>query len=168
MRPMSTIRRWHCDQLRNTIKTVGYIVQTAAPHDLVTCRDNGDGWTAAEVIGHLLDCERLFLERARLTMNFDNPDLPFPDQNEDVIKGRYNQRDPQAILADWQQVRHDYLAYLSTIPEEAWERTGKHPTYAPFSLHDQLFLICWHDLIHLEQITRILTEKHAGGAQASV
>jgi hypothetical protein len=24
---------------------------------------------------------------------------------------------------------------------------------------DQLFLICWHDLIHLEQITRILTEK---------
>jgi uncharacterized damage-inducible protein DinB len=159
MRPMSTVRRWHFDQLRNSWKTVHYIVQTGSKSDFITYRDSGDGWTAAEVIGHLLDCERLFLERARLTVTYDNPDLPFPDQNEDVIKGRYNERDPQAILADWQQVRDEYLAYLSTIPDDAWEREGKHPKYAPFSLNDQLFLICWHDMIHVEQITRILTEK---------
>jgi len=159
MRPMSTIRRWHFDQLRNTMKTVLYIVPNAAENDLITYRDNGDGWTVAEVLGHLLDCERLFLARARLTMTQDNPDLPFPDQNEDVIKGRYNEREPRAILADWQQVRDDYLAYLAAIPDDAWERKGKHPRFAPFSLNDQLFLICWHDLIHVEQITRILTEK---------
>jgi uncharacterized damage-inducible protein DinB len=159
MRPMSTIRKWHFEQLRYSWKTVHYIVQTTAANDLITYRDENEGWTIAEVIGHLLDCERLFLERARLTVTCDNPDLPFPDQNEDVIKGRYNERDPQAILADWQQVREDYLAYLSTVPEEAWTREGKHPRYAPFSLNDQLFLICWHDMIHIEQITRILTEK---------
>jgi hypothetical protein len=159
MRPMSTIRRWHFDQLRNALKTVLYIVQTGAKNDFITYRDNGDGWTAAEVIGHLLDCERLFFERARLTVTYDNPELPFPDQNEEVIKGSYNERDLQAILADWQHVRDDYLTYLSTIPEDAWEREGKHPKYAPFSLNDQLFLICWHDLIHIEQITRILTDK---------
>jgi uncharacterized damage-inducible protein DinB len=159
MRPMSTIRRWHFEQLRYSWKTVAYIVQTAPKDDLITCRDENEGWTAAEVIGHLLDCERLFLERARLTVTCDNPDLPFPDQNEDVIKGRYNERDPQAILAEWGQVRDDYLAYLATIPDEAWDREGKHPRYAPFSLNDQLFLICWHDMIHIGQITRILTEK---------
>jgi uncharacterized damage-inducible protein DinB len=159
MRPMSTIRRWHFEQLRNALKTVFYIVQTGAKNDFITYRDNGDGWTAAEVIGHLLDCERLFLERARLTVSYDNPDLPFPDQDEEVIRGCYNERDLQAILADWQHVRDEYLAYLSTVPEDAWEREGKHPKYAPFSLNDQLFLICWHDTIHIEQITRILTEK---------
>jgi uncharacterized damage-inducible protein DinB len=157
---MSTIRRWHFDQLRNSLKTVRYIVQTAAAGNLNTRRDSGDGWTAAEVIGHLLDCERLFLERARLTITQEDPDLPFPDQAEDVIRGRYNERDPQAILAEWAQARDEYLAYLSAIPDDAsWERQGKHPRYAPFSLNDQLFLICWHDLIHIEQITRILTEK---------
>jgi uncharacterized damage-inducible protein DinB len=134
-------------------------VQSAAPQDLTTYRDGHEGWTAAEVIGHLLDCERLFLERARLTMTYDCPDLPFPDQAEDVIKGRYNERDPQGIFSDWQQVRADYLAYLGTIPDDAWTREGKHPKYAPFSLNDQLFLICWHDMIHLEQMTRILTLK---------
>jgi uncharacterized damage-inducible protein DinB len=159
MRPMSTIRRWHFDQLRYSLKTVRYIAQTAAPQDLITYRDGNGGWTVAEVIGHLLDCERLFLERARLTMTTDCPDLPFPDQNEDVIKGRYNERDPQAVLADWRQVRDEYLAYLDTIPDEAWAREGKHPRYAPFSLNDQLFLICWHDMLHIEQMTRILTEK---------
>ncbi len=159
MRPMSTIRRWHFDQLRYSLKAVLYIAQAAAPQDLITYRDGDDGWTVAEVIGHLLDCERLFLERAKLTMTYDCPDLPFPDQNEDVIKGHYNERDPQTVLADWGQVRDEYLAYLAAIPDDAWNREGKHPRYAPLSLNDQLFLICWHDMLHIEQITRILTEK---------
>ena len=127
MRPMSTIRRWHFEQLRFSLKTVFYIAQTAAPQDLTTYRDDNGGWTVAEVIGHLLDCERLFLERARLTMTYDCPALPFPDQNEDVIKGRYNERDPQTVLTDWGQVRDDYLAYLATVPDDAWTREGKHP-----------------------------------------
>ncbi len=159
MRPMSTIRKWHFDQLRCSLNTVNYIVQTTATEALITYRDQDEGWTVAEVLGHLLDCERLFLERARLTMTCDCPDLPFPDQAEDVINGRYNERDPQSILTDWRQARDDYLAYLGTIPDEAWTREGKHPQYAPFSLNDQLFLACWHDLLHTEQITRILAAK---------
>ncbi len=159
MRPMSTVRRWHFDQLRYSLKTVLYIAQTVAPQDLITYRDGDGGWTVAEVIGHLLDCERLFLERARLILAYDCPDLPFPDQNEDVIKGRYNERDPQTVLADWQQVRDKYLAYLATTPDDAWTREGKHPRYAPFSLNDLLFLNCWHDMIHIDQMTRILIEK---------
>jgi hypothetical protein len=36
-------------------------------------------------------------------------------------------------------VREAYLAYLGTIlDEEAWERAGRHPRFAPFSLNDQL------------------------------
>jgi hypothetical protein len=138
---------------------VYYIVQTATLKDVTTYRDHHDGWTIAEVLGHLLDCERLFLERATLTMTYDCPDLPFPDQDEEVMKGRYNERDPQGILADWRHARDEYFAYLDTIPDGAWIREGKHPKYAPLSLTDQLFLACWHDLLHIEQITRILTER---------
>jgi hypothetical protein len=159
MRPMAAIRKWHFDQLRYSLGIVRYIMQTAVPQTLTTYRDNGDGWTVAEVIGHLLDCERLFLERAQLTMTYDSPALPFPDQDQEVIKGRYNERDPHITLKEWEHVRGDYLAYLSTIPDEAWGREGRHPSYVPFSLNDQLFLSCWHDMIHTEQITRILAEK---------
>jgi uncharacterized damage-inducible protein DinB len=159
MRPMSAVRRWHFDQLRFAVKTVAFIRQNTDTKDLITYRDDHDGWTVAEVIGHLLDCERLFLERAKLTMTQDNPELPFPDQAEDVKKGRYNEHDPHTIFVEWRQARDDFLAYLATIPEDCWEREGKPPRYAPFSLNDQLFLACWHDQVHIEQMTRILTEK---------
>jgi uncharacterized damage-inducible protein DinB len=157
MRPMSTIRRWHFDQLRYALKTVQFVLQTTARDDLTTCRDGPDGWTVAEVVGHLLDCERLFLERATLTMTQDNPELPFPDQAEDVRRGGYREGDPQAILAEWEHARDAYLTYLAAVPEDGWNREGRHPRYAPFSLNDQLFLACWHDQVHIEQMTRILT-----------
>jgi uncharacterized damage-inducible protein DinB len=159
MKPMSAVRRLHFDQLRYVLKTVAFILQTTTAQNLVTYRDNHDGWTVGEVVGHLLDCERLFLERAQLTMTQDLPDLPFPDQAEDVRKGRYSERDPLAVFAEWQQAREEYLAYLATVPDENWDREGKHPKYSPFSLNDQLFLACWHDQVHIEQMTRILIEK---------
>jgi uncharacterized damage-inducible protein DinB len=159
MRPMSTIRKWHFEQLRNTLKIVDYILKTVSPDDLITYRDGDDGWTALEIVGHLYDCEKLFVERAKLTVEQDNPMLPFPDQDEEVIAGRYNERDWQALMADWVQMRETYLAYLSTVSEEDWAREGRHPQYAPFSLQDQLFLICWHDIGHIEQLTRVLSQK---------
>ena len=159
MRPMSYVRRLHFEQLRYSLDIFRYMMHTAEPSTLTTYRDGGVGWTTAEVIGHLLDCERLFLERAQLTMTQDSPMLPFPDQDEDVVKGRYNERDPLTTFQEWEQVRADYLAYLGTVPEEGWTREGRHHTYAPFSLLDQLLLCSWHDMVHAEQVTRILAEK---------
>jgi uncharacterized damage-inducible protein DinB len=156
---MSTIRRWHFDQMRHGLEIVSFLVQSNPADALITYRDGGQGWTVAEVIGHLLDCERLFVARAKLTMTQDNPALPFPPQDDDVAKGRYNERAPQAILDDWRQVRGEYIAYLETVPDEAWSREGTHPVYPPFSLNDQLFLACRHDLDHIEQMTRILIQK---------
>ena len=48
---------------------------------------------------------------------------------------------------------------VSAVPEEAWTREGQHPQYPPFSLNDQLFLACWHEQNHIEQITRILAKQ---------
>ena len=160
MRPFSFVLNMHIGQLRNSPAIYRHLLQTADPQALVTYRDGGDGWTAAEVIGHLLDCERLFLERAQLVMVHDFPVLPFPDQDEDVIKGRYNKRDPLETSQAWQQVRGEYVAYLETVPETGWSREGRHPIYEPtLSLLEQLFVACWHDTLHAEQITRILAEK---------
>jgi uncharacterized damage-inducible protein DinB len=158
---MSTIRRWHMEQLHNTLKIVHCLLQSVPLQDLITYRDGGDGWTVQEVLGHLLDCERLFVERARLTIEQDNPMLPFPDQDEEVIAGQYNTRDWQSVFADWAQTREAYTDYLKTVSDEDWAREGRHPPYDPFALQDQLFLACWHDIGHVEQMTRILGEKQA-------
>ena len=77
MRPMTNVRHLHFEQLQNSLKTARYIVQTADPQALTTCRDHGTGWTVAEVIGHLLDCERLFVERAPRSRRI-TPTCPLP------------------------------------------------------------------------------------------
>ena len=39
MRPMTNVRHLHFEQLQNSLKTARYIVQTADPQALTTCRD---------------------------------------------------------------------------------------------------------------------------------
>jgi hypothetical protein len=157
MRPPATLRKWQFDQLRLHVKVMRFIVGGAGAEELTRAREKPDGWTAAEVLGHLLDCERLFLQRARMTMEQESPLLPFPDQDEEVRKGGYNERDPSAVLGEWERTREEYLEYLAAVPDGSWGREGRHPTYDPFSLTDQLALACRHTLLHLEQITRILS-----------
>ncbi|MBN1516567.1 DinB family protein [Candidatus Sumerlaeota bacterium] len=147
------------EQLTCMLDIVQHIVESHPAEDLTTLREREGGWTVTEVVGHLLDCERLFLERAQLTVTQDSPMLPFPPQDEEVLKGRYNEREPMDIVNDWREAREKFLAFLKTIPEEDWEREGRHPQYPPFSLNDQLFLASWHDPLHIRQITRILSKS---------
>jgi hypothetical protein len=86
---MASVRRIHFDMLRYSPITVASIAHGAHPSELTAFRAGFAGWTVAEVIGHLLDCDRLYLERARLTVTQDCPKLPFADQAEDVLNGRY-------------------------------------------------------------------------------
>ncbi|NJK81061.1 MAG: hypothetical protein HC876_18250 [Chloroflexaceae bacterium] len=57
---------------------LGYIVGQTAPEVATTYRDGGAGWIVVEVMGHLLDFDTVFLERAMHTVEEDNPPLYFP------------------------------------------------------------------------------------------
>ncbi len=159
MRPMTTLRKWQFEQLQKHASIVKFMIGKEEPGRLVTKKEKPDGWTAAEVIGHLLDCEILFIQRVKMTLEQDEPLLPFPPQDEEVRKGKYNEKDPFMTLDEWKKAREEYLQRLNDIPENSWERMGRHPAYDPFSLNDQLALACRHTIQHIGQIVRILSAK---------
>lgn len=159
MQPMTTIQKWQIDQLENAINTLIYLVQTISDHDAKTLRDSGDGWTVLEVLGHLRDFEGVFLERAKLTLEQDSPDLPFPNPDTLAQEKRYNDDDMAQVLADWGASRQQYVALLKATESELWERPANHPTRGNFTLNDQVFLTVWHDMNHFEQITHIMLSK---------
>lgn len=159
MQPAATIRKWQFEQLHRATDVMKYVVQTASEADLRTYRDGGNGWTVVEVLCHLRDWEDIFAERARMTVEQENAALPNPDPDKAAAEGRYNEQTVNEALAAWNDKRHGLIAYLEGLDESAWGRIAQHPRRGPISLMDQLLLTVWHDMNHIEQITKILTAK---------
>lgn len=162
MANMAAIRGWQFENMRNMIVSYERIVTALTPTAATTYRDGGTGWTPTEVLCHLRDFEDIFIERARLTLDRDNPDLPFPDPDALAAERDYNAQDIADVMADWQAKRVQSLDLFTSIADDQWERSGLHPRRGPFTLNDQLLLSARHDVLHFEQLTRILAEKQIG------
>lgn len=162
MLDMKRIRDWQIDQLRKMIAVLQYTVGAISQEDATRYRDGGDGWTVLEVMGHLNDVEVSFHERAVLTLNEDNPDLPFFDAATAAIENQYNEKDLQTQLDAWVEKRTAFVELLEGIADDQWSRAGVHPKRGVFSLDDQLFLAEWHDMNHLDQIVKIMRDKLTG------
>lgn len=157
MQPLKTIRQWQLQILENNIQVLTHIVRSIPPSVEATRRDGDTGWTAREVLGHLRDFEALFIERAQLTLEHDNPPLPFPDPDQLAQTQNYNAYPIAQLLDEWSAKRRQFLGLLSNISADAdWERSAQHPTRGNFTLHDQLFLTVWHDTNHFAQLAKIL------------
>ncbi|MEL7235902.1 MAG: DinB family protein [Chloroflexota bacterium] len=158
---MPTYRKWAIQQLQRNITIYSQVVLMIPADVATTARDGGDGWTITEVMGHLRDFEDIFMERARLTATEDMPPLRFPDPDALAQENNYNADKLADVYTAWAEKRRAFLAYLETLTDEQWSRPGAHPKRGPFTLNDQLLLAVWHDNLHLEQIVKILSEKHA-------
>ena len=161
MLPMETIRPWQLDMLSKTVQIVSYIMEKTAREDAITCRDGGDGWTVLEVLCHLRDFDDVFLERAKLTVENDFPDLPFTDPDKMAAERKYYEQDFQAVYREWSARRETLVTYFQALGDDAWERAANHPVRGRFTLNDQLIVTAWHDVSHMEQMIRILTEKRS-------
>lgn len=159
MQPISVIRDWQISILRHSQISYRYLLEQTDPAALTRYRDGGTGWTALETLCHLRDYEAIFLVRAKLTMEQDFPDLPFTPPDTMAEEHAYNQQAVWEVYADWVKNREAFFTYLADVPEAGWERAGNHPRRGRFTLLDQLMLISWHDLNHMEQIVRTLSEK---------
>jgi uncharacterized damage-inducible protein DinB len=159
MLPKETVRGFQIDQLRKGLKIVHSLISTTTSEDVTTYRDGGTGWTVLEVLAHLCDYEGEYYHRARMTVEQDMPDFQVPDQDAWVMERRYNEQDIHAIYQKWVDQRTEFLNFLTGLDESAWQRAGRHPKRGVMSLADQLALVSWHDVNHIEQMTHILAER---------
>lgn len=147
------------DQLERFQRVLGYMVNSTDALASQHYRDGGTGWTVREVMGHLLDFERVFLQRFQMTIAEQQPALPFPDPDQLVAQHGYNQQPLPTIYEQWAAQRSATIAFLKERSDADWERLAQHPTRGLVSLLDQLVVTAWHDSNHLEQIQHILAEQ---------
>ena len=94
------------------------------PPDRVDYRYAPDKWSIREVLGHLIDTERLFVLRAFwFARGFDTP-LPSFDQHVAVQHAGSGQRPWQSLVDEFLSLRRSTVLFFRHLPPEAWERRG--------------------------------------------
>jgi hypothetical protein len=120
-------------------------------------------WSILEVLQHLADTELVVGWRLRRILTEEEPELAGFDQDAWARDLGYRDADPEVTLSQLGVLREANLRLLRSLPEEAWERAGRHAERGRETVRRVASLAAAHDLVHLRQIERI-RRAHAPAA----
>jgi uncharacterized damage-inducible protein DinB len=113
-------------------------------------------WSVAQVLRHLVDTEWVYGYRARKIVAEPGSTIVGYDQDRWAEGLRYADADPGAALEEVALLRGANLRWLDGLTDEELDRYGEHDERGRESVRHILKLIGAHDLLHRNQITRIL------------
>jgi hypothetical protein len=131
--------------------------------ELLSCCSEADGelryapekWSIKEVVGHLIDVERILGYRAlRISRNDKNPIEGF-EQDDYVRDGPFNHCRLSDLGEEFGYVRGATVCLLRSLNQEAWMRRGV-ANKNEISVRALAYVIAGHELHH----RRILQEKY--------
>jgi hypothetical protein len=112
-------------------------------------------WTVKEVVGHLLDTERIFGYRALRIARGEKRSLPGFDQNEYVTQGNFNSRDLSELILEFKMLRKSNLLLFNSFSDEMITKKG-YADECSLSVISILYIIAGHELHHMN----ILKERY--------
>ena len=114
-----------------------------------------DKWSVKEVIGHISDCERIFMYRALRISRSDRTPIEGFEQDDYVRNGDFGNRTLAEIADEFDAVRTSTLALLRSLNDEAWQRSGI-ANKNEVTVRALAYITAGHELHH----RRILEEKY--------
>jgi hypothetical protein len=112
-------------------------------------------WTVKEVVGHMIDTERVFAYRALCFARGDAGPFPGFEQDDYVTRGGFDARTLRDLLGEFVHVRRANLHMLRGLPPEAWTREGV-ASNVRFTVRAMPYIIAGHERHH----AKILREKY--------
>ena len=119
-------------------------------------------WSLREVVGHLIDSERVFAYRALTMARSEGADLPGMDQNEWVEQSNADDRPLDDLCAEWAALRRANVHLFATLSEEEGARSGRASGY-DFTVRSFPWIIAGHELWHRQHIS----ENYLGGGDGN-
>ncbi len=122
-----------------------------------TYRYRSDKWSLREVLGHVVDVERVFSYRALSFARRDPEHLPSMDQDRWVAASNAGERTLASLLDDLARARASSLALFDSLAEDSWHRRGI-ASGCEFSVRSFPYIMAGHEIHH----RRVLEEKYLG------
>lgn len=141
-----------CDLLKQQIAEFEGVLG-AIPEEQSTVLHPPYTWTIRQAVGHLIDVEKMFGNRAhRFACNDVRPMLGM-EQNDYVDNLDYNEPTLADLAIELKCTRRSNLLFLKRIPRPAWDRTGTVDSN-PISVRAIAYTLAGHVTHHLEIIKR--------------
>jgi hypothetical protein len=144
------------DQLGDTLALL-----TDLPADGETYRYAEGKWSLREVVGHLIDTERVFGFRALAMARSDDADLPPMDQDEWAAHSNAHGRALDDLTKEWIAVRRATVHLFATFDDTVAMRRGRASGY-DFTVRSFPWIIAGHELWHRVR----MREDYLGGGRA--
>jgi hypothetical protein len=135
---------------RELVEVIGRI-----PEDRGSFRYGPDKWSIRDVIGHLIDAERIFSYRALRVARSDRTPLPGFEENSYVQTAGSDARTVADLTRELGVVRESTVLLFDSLPDEAWGRSGV-ASENEVSVRALAYIVAGHARHHL----RILRERY--------
>lgn len=106
-------------------------------------------WSPKELLGHLIDTERIMTFRALCIARGDKNSLPGFDQDPYVQQGQFNAVPLDLLLADFVNQRQAILSLVQTLSAASFEEIGS-ANGNPMSTRALLWIIPGHFMHHFQ------------------
>jgi hypothetical protein len=107
-----------------------------------------DKWTVKELLGHLVDAERIFSYRAlRFARGDENPLAGF-DQEPYVQNGNFANRTLEDLAGEFEHLRLSNILLFRSLDEAAWKRRGV-ASDNEVSVKALAYIMAGHELHHM-------------------
>lgn len=123
------------------------------PGGKVNKRHAPTAWTPKQVVGHLIDCERLFSTRMlRIGVGDESP-IPGMEQDQYVESFDYEPISMQSLLDEFAALRTANVLLVQRMGPEALARRGM-ASGKPVSALANLFILAGHVVFHADSLRR--------------
>jgi hypothetical protein len=112
-------------------------------------------WTVKEIVGHLLDTERVFAYRALCIARGEKKSLPGFDQDDYVKEGNFNRRELFDLNYEFRLLRESNLLLFRTFTPDMLKLKG-FANESSVTVLAILFMIAGHEKHHMN----VLREKY--------
>jgi|CXWL01.1.fsa_nt_gi hypothetical protein len=148
-------KAWLLKALRETAHAMEALLWELDEGVLEDCAAGGGEWSIRDLVLHMNEMERRFVERLERIVRLDEPKIEAFDG--DSIEPRRGHEDLMAFeLMDEFGVQRQQAVYLLwSLDRDDWERRGIHPYLGPLSILQCAREMNEHDLSHLWQLRRL-------------
>jgi hypothetical protein len=140
--------------LENLVSTLEKSVAGLSEDQLRQAEKPGK-WSIIEVIQHLADSELVWAYRLKMVIAEDRPSIRGYDQDSWATRLGYRNSNLDDSMEQFRILRKMNLRLINSLSGDDLERVGVHSERGDESVVAMIRLYAGHDLVHLNQISRI-------------